>query len=225
MLGDVEAVAAEADLHFLNREGDWSYSDDWPHITRFHYELATHESDGEELVTIGMADGYRITQDWAVESDLQLWDEADALDGDVVRYVESLIREVRACQKVFSFAPDLTTAQRVTILRHVEAKKEGHSALLTQRAAACLAMMDAPVLMLADPWPMSDQRSFARGKLKGRSHVPNLLALGFVRMVGSRFLWAWNRELSESLMADYSYEALLAAKKQGKLLQILKLRR
>jgi len=32
-------------------------------------------------------------------------------------------------------------------------------------------MMDAPVSMLVDPWPMSDERRTAKGKLKGRGHV------------------------------------------------------
>lgn len=43
-----------------------------------------------------------------------------------------------------------------------------------------------------------------------------------MRMVGSRFVWAWNRNLQESLMADYSYEKLLQAKRKGTLNKILK---
>jgi hypothetical protein len=104
MLGDVERVAANANLHFLNRAGDWAYSEDSPHITQFRYDLATYD-DEERLVTLGTADGYRIAHDWSIQSALQIWDEADALDGDIVRYVEALIRELRACEKVFDFAP------------------------------------------------------------------------------------------------------------------------
>ncbi len=40
-------------------------------------------------------------------------------------------------------------------------------------------------------------------------------------MVGSRFLWAWNLELSEGLMAQYSYEKLVSAKRKGALDEIL----
>jgi hypothetical protein len=221
MLEDIERVAASSGLHLVSRGGDWAYSEDSPHITRFHYDLASYGSD-ERLVPRGTADGYRITHDWSIGSAPQIWDEADALDGDVVRYVEALIRETRACEVVFDFAADVTTAQRITILRHVAAAKGVDSAELTYHVAACLAMMDAPVLMLVDPWPMSDERHSAKGKLKGRGHFPKLLELGFVRMVGSRFLWAWNRELSDSLMDGYSYEKLVRARRSGKLGEVLK---
>lgn len=221
MLQDIETVALESGLQLLSGDEVWRFDEDWPHIRRFHYRLAISEGDDEELKTVGEADGYRVVQDWAVENDLQIWDEADALDGDVVRYVEALIRELRACEEAFDFAPSLDSAQRVTILRHVEAVKGVDSARLMQSAAASLAMMDAPVLMLVDPWPMADQRRAARGKLRGRSHIPALLKIGFVRMVGSRFLWAWNRELSEGLMAAYSYEKLLSAKRKGALDKVL----
>ncbi|AUX36460.1 MULTISPECIES: hypothetical protein [Sorangium] len=221
MLRAAETVVLESGLQFLSQGEAWRYDEDWPHIATFHYKLATDEEDGDRLKTLGEADGYRISQDWAVESDLQIWNEADALDGDVVRYVEALIREVRSCEQVFDSAPSLTTAQRITILRHVEAVRGVESTHLMQAAAASLAMMDAPVLMLVDPWPMADERRGAKGKLSGRSHIAALLEIGFVRMVGSRFLWAWNRELSEGLMADYSYDKLLAAKRKGALDEIL----
>lgn len=113
-------------------------------------------------------------------------------------------------------------AQRVTIVRHVEATAAVDSASLTRDAAACVAMMDAPVLMLVDPWPISRERKKPAGKLRGRSHAAKLLQLGFVRMVSSRFIWAWNRELSESSMEDYSYGKLLSAKREGKLDKVLK---
>lgn len=82
-------------------------------------------------------------------------------------------------------------------------------------------MMDAPVLMLVDPWPMSGERGSPQGKLKGRSNVPKLLELGFVRMVGSRLLWAWNAELGDTLMHDHSYVKLLNAKRTGTLDNVL----
>ena len=222
MLRDIETVAKESRLHLAPRGGTWTYDEDWPHIARFQYNLALGSEDGSRLRRSGTADGYRISQDWTVEDDLRIWDEADALDSDIVRYIEALIREVRACDETFGPAPLLTTAQRITILRHVEAVNGASSAKLTQAAAACLLMMDAPVFMLVDPWPAGSERRAPRGKLKGRSHIPALLDLGFVRMVGSRFLWRWNRELADTLMEEYSYEKLLSAKKKGALDEILK---
>lgn len=220
MLKDIETVARESDLRLVSGEEVWGVSDDWPHITRFEYRLATCEGD-EALKAVGEADGYRIVQDWAVEDDMELWYEADALDSDAVMYVEALIRELRVCEQTFDLAPSLVSAQHVTILRHVKAVEGVDSVKLLQSAAASLAMMDAPVLMLVDPWPMAAEREAAAGKLLGRSHIPALLEIGFVRMVGSRFLWAWNRQLAEGLMASYSYEKLLSAKRSGALDAIL----
>jgi hypothetical protein len=222
VLRDVEQVARSSGLYLLNDDGEWTANEDYPHIATFSYQLARYEAETDLRVPVGAADGYRIAQDWTVESDLELWDEADAVDGDVVRYVEALIRELRACEHVFDMAPELTNAQRITIVRHVEPTPGVDSADLTQGAVAALAMMDAPVLMLVDPWPMASERRASAGRLRGRSHIPKLLELGFVRMVGSRFLWAWNRELSDNLMADYSYDALLEANRKGALDEILK---
>jgi hypothetical protein len=228
MLRDIEQVAEAAGLLLSARASTWTCAVDWPHIATFAYDLAVvddgdepDEPDEPERRAVGMVDGYRITHDWTVESALALWDEADALDGDVVHYVEALIRELRACEQVFDSAPDLADAQRITIVRHVEALAGVDSASLTQGAVASLAMMDAPVLMLVDPWPMADERRAPVGKLTGRKHAPKLLDLGFVRMVGSRFLWAWNRYLSEGLMEGYSYDGLVAAKRSGALAPLL----
>lgn len=221
MLRNFEDVAMQAGLHFTSVDDSWTCQGDWPHIAPFAYQLTTYDGAADDFTAVGRIDGYRVTQDWTVESELQLWDEADALDGDVVGYVDALIRELRACEEVFDSAPNLTLAQRTTIVRHVEIADGLDSAALTQGAVASIAMMDAPVLMLVDPWPMAEQRRSAAGKLAGRGHIPKLLELGFVRMVGSRFLWAWNRELSELLMADYAYDELLAAKQRGTLDTIL----
>lgn len=224
MLQNIEQAASDSGLQLSEKSGGWTYYEDHPHIARFRYELWACGSDDETeaLEKVGEVDGYRITQDWTVEHELELWDEADALDSDAVSYVEALIRELRACGEVFTLAPDLTMAQRITIVRHVEAAAAVDSAALTRRAVACVAMMDAPVLMLVDPWPMSHERSAPAGKLKGRSHAAKLLELGFVRMVSSRFIWAWNREFSESSMEEYSYGKLLSAKREGKLDKVLK---
>ncbi len=224
MFQNIEEAARESGLYLSEVSGGWTYDEENPHIARFCYELSAcrADDDKETLVRVGEVDGYRITQDWSVENELELWDEADALDSDVVNCVEALIRELRACREVFAGAPDVTMAQRITIVRHVEAVVPVQSAALTRRAVACVAMMDAPVLMLVDPWPMSQERKAPAGKLKGRSHAAKLLELGFVRMVGSRFVWAWNRQLSDSWMADYAYGKLLSAKREGRLDRVLK---
>lgn len=221
MLKGVEKVAADSRLQLTSRETVWDCESDWPHIAEFDYELGSNELDADEVPIVGKVDGYRITQDWTIRSELDVWDEADACDGDVVRYVEALIRELRACKAVFGSAPDLTMAQRITIVRHVEAKDPANLASLTQSAVACIAMMDAPVLMLVDPWPMSAERRSAQGKLNGRQNIQKLLELGFKRMVGSRFLWAWNAQLRRRLMRGYSYQGLLGAKRQGALDSLL----
>lgn len=222
MLRDVEKTASDSRLQLSSRQTVWDSDGDSPHIAKFKYDLLVNEEGSDDPEKVGTVDGYRITQDWSVEDELDLWHEADALDGDVVRYVEALIRELRACEAVFGNAPELTTAQRITIVRHVEAKAKTELASLTQFAVACVATMDAPVLMLVDPWPMSSERRSAEGKLNGRQNIPRLLKLGFKRMVGSRFLWAWNAELSDSLMYKYSYQDLLEAKRKGSLDDILK---
>ena len=76
--------------------------------------------------------------------------------------------------------------------------------------------------MLVDPWPVSEERKAPSGKLKGRGNFPLLLKLGFYRMVASRFLWAWNHEMSDCLMHSYSYRKLLAAKQKGELDKLLR---
>lgn len=227
MFRDVERIAADSELHFLGHRAEiWTYFEDSPHIASFLYDLAIRsdrrdDENQDEFTIVGAVDGYRIAHDWTIGSELQIWDEADALDQDAVCYVEALIRETRACQEVFGCPLQLTDVQRITIIRHVEAVPKYRSSKLLQNVAACLAMMDAPNVMLVDPWPMPTERRSAKGKLKGRSHIPALLDLGFVRMVGSRFLWAWNCELAESSMAEYSYAKLIRAKSSGRLRHVL----
>lgn len=203
MLQDIEQAAMHSGLQLVGLRDPWAYHEDYPHIMNFAYELELpSDEEREEFDSVGTVDGYRISQDWTVEDDVEIWEEADALDGDVVRYVSALIRELRACEQVFEIGPELTTAQRVSIVRHVEATGVVDSASLTQAAVASIAVIDAPVLMLVDPWPMAHERQSPEGKLKGRSHVRKLLDLGFVRMVGSRFVWAWNREMADNLMTE-----------------------
>lgn len=225
MLRDIEQIVLEAGLEFTGKVS-WSAVEGYPHIDSFSYKVerpVAEDEDGEyELKTMGTVDGYRITQDWTVQHDLTIWEEADALDGDVVSYVEGLIREVRVCEKVFEIAIDITSAQHILIVRHFEFESGEESSNAVRDIVASLIMMNAPVLVLVDPWPIYEERVAPKGKLHGRGRVRELLKLGLKRMVGSRFLWGWNREQSEGSMSEYSYEQLLKAKECGDLDGVLK---
>jgi hypothetical protein len=59
----------------VSSPSEWSFDSDSPHIAAFQYELATLD-DSEQHEKLGSVDGYRIAQDWTIESDLQLWDES-----------------------------------------------------------------------------------------------------------------------------------------------------
>lgn len=219
-----EKVAAEKPLIFSAEGEQWYFAEDHPHLSLFQYIIATPgepDCDDPEEVALGTVSGYRIAQDWTA-GDLDLWEEADACDGDVTVYVESLIREVRCCEKALSTGmSSLDSAQRITIVRHVEPLPGVDGDCLLQWVAASLALMDAPTIMLVDPWPYAEERDTPQGKLAGRGRLAKLLEIGFVRMVGSRFVWAWNRELSELLMEVYDYDALVKAKKAGRLDDVL----
>lgn len=221
MLRDVEEAATEGGLRLTGRGIVWDAMDDARHITQFGFDIAL-PADDETEEDLGTIDGYRIGHDWTIATDAALWVEADALDGDVARYIDSLVRELRACRELFEFAPGLVDAQHITIVRHVGTDQSLAHPNVLRAAVASIAAMDAPTIMLVDPWPYSDERKLAAGKLAGRAGFIALQSLGFQRMVGSRFAWAWNRELQESTMAEYSYEALLAAARGGKLDGVLR---
>src|SRR5512142_383816 len=135
MLRDIQKAASVCGLT-LSRNDAWRYDDDYPHISKFSYAIGENDEESEDLRTMGSINGYRIVQDWTVEADAQLWDEADALARDAVCYVEALIREVRACNLAFDGSWDLTMAQRITIVRHVEAQEGIDLATLTRSAVA-----------------------------------------------------------------------------------------
>ena len=217
MLKNVEEVAEKAGLQFHGDGEQWSYVADSPHISPFIYEVTAYDDDdSEDAVAVGSVDGYRIAQDWTLESDAQIWEEADAIDDDVVQYVDALIRELRACHQLFH-SPEIVSIQRIVIVRHVQPREGVDAPAFIRNVAASIAMMDAPVLMMIDPVMMPDERQTASGKLKGRSQVPGLLDLGFVRMVGSRCLWGWNRQMQELEMREFAYDKLVAARREGEL--------
>lgn len=214
--------AAEATLELVADPPEvWTYVEDHPHIARFEYQVRAWYGESEEAKVIGKVDGYRIAHDCSNVSDLALWDEADALDGDVVTYVESLIRECRVCEKVNRLAPHLSCAQRITLVRHFEPRSDDSAGDLFKLVVAALAMMDAPVFMLVDPRLLPEHRQHAEGKMKGRGHFAKLMELGFTRMIASSYAWAWNSEMAEGMLEDYDYEGLLSAKQNGVLDAIL----
>ena len=158
----VEKLALASGSGRRSENQEWSCCEDYPHISRFDYELFKHDDD-EQRVVLGRVNGYRISHDWTVDDDVELWREADALDGDIVRYVEALIRELRAYEYVFGLGPSVTNAQRITIVRHVETTSKVPLERVTQEAVAALEVMDAPEFMPVVPWTMSTHRKSPAG--------------------------------------------------------------
>lgn len=225
MFRDIEGVVSKSELIIENDGESWSYDEDHPHVDQFDYTVSRREySDNDEeerVVKLGRVDGYRIAHDRVFAHDLDLWDEADACDGDIENYVSGLIKELRACERVFGIELNLVDAQRITFIRHIEPEPGVDAPSLFRDVTAMIAMKDAPDVMLVDPRKMPEEHKLASGKLAGRVQIPQVLDLGFARMVGSPFLWAWNKEWGERYMMRYLYEKLLQRKEEGKLGDIL----
>jgi hypothetical protein len=217
-----EAVAKDTELVLRSPEYEWAVCEEHPHVTPFEYEVRMRVPGDADFATFvaGTVQGYILAHDWTA-SDTDLWDEGDALDGDVCAYADSLIRELRACKETFDSYATLSSMQRVLIIKHIEPKENVDAPQFVRDVVATLVMKETPKMTLVDPWPYSREEG-PTGKLEGRSRIATLLPIGFHRMVGSRFVWAWDAENSDNLMFDYSYNALLAAKRAGKLDAILK---
>jgi len=217
-----EAVAKEAELVLRAEEYEWTIVEEHPHVTPFEYGVHMRVPDDEAFATFeaGTVQGYILAQDWTT-SDVGLWHEADALDGDVVAYADSLIRELRACKATLESYATLSSMQRVLIIKHIESKGDVDAPKFVRDVVATLIMKETPKMTLVDPWPYSREDG-AAGKLEGRNRIAMLLPLGFHRMVGSRFVWCWDCENTDNLLYGYSYNKLLAAKRAGKLDAILK---
>jgi hypothetical protein len=207
---------------------EWFYNEEHPHIEDFQYDIRARNPRGGyindldvDAVSIGKVDGYRISQDWTNQSDLYIWDEADALSQDAVTYVEAMIRELRAYEKFCGLGPDLTHGQHITIVRDISVKDPKQTARVVRETVAALVVKDTPAFILVDPWPSWETRKTEAGAASGASNIRALLKLGFSKMVGSRYLWGWDVHLAESLMADYSYTKMLRAKRSGKLKEVL----
>jgi hypothetical protein len=224
-----EEVARKASLLFKARTSEWFVDEESLHTTSFVYDIFARD-EGDDLEEadneapskcIGSVTGYVIGHDWTA-GPLELWDEADAIDGDACRYVESLIHETRACAAVFGTGVDLSMSQRILIIRHVDAAAGVDSVDLLVKVVACIALKETPMLLLVDPREMPDQREHASGQLQGRTHTKALMSLGLVRMVSSDFVWGWSVSLAEVTMDGYCYTDLLAAMRAGELEAILK---
>jgi hypothetical protein len=223
MYRDHVDVAIEAGLHFES-ELPWCAPGEHPHVAPFRYRaFALTEDDSEH--TLARVSGFRLSHDWTVADDLVLWDEADALDSSAVRYVEALIRELRAVATIGDAdPPGLEHVQRITIVGHIEPAGDPGAECSPDTWRACVASlltMDAPRLVLVDPRVMPERRD-AGGKLLSRGRVRELLTLGLQRMVASPFLWAWDVELALSSMASYDYHRLVETRREGRLDDILR---
>ena len=221
MLHNIEETACEGELHLCSSSSEWEYCEDSPHILPFHYQLILLDPETDETTEMGHADGYRIRHNWTAKTELSVWDEGDALDADIVRYIEALIKEFRACDEVFDTGFSIIDVPHITILRHVEANEGVDSATLIKNTAASIAMMDAPTFMLVDPALMPKERKQPAGRLQGRAHIPGLIELGFVRMVSAPYVWGWDQRMVETIMQTYSYDTLSDAKQAGILDDIL----
>lgn len=218
--GNYQDVAVDACLTFgvasENHGTVWSACGDHPYISTFAYEILAPDDEFEPEERVGTVDGFRISQNWVTEDELLIWDQADAISGDAVRYVDAVIRELRAFDALDGLGPALTSLQRVTIVRHVHGVDQGAPHRVWTACVASLLLMDAPRMIVVDPRGMPDERD-ASGALAARGRTHDLLRLGLSRMVGAPLLWGWDRELSESLMESYSYDAMREARLSGQL--------
>jgi hypothetical protein len=220
-----EAAAKKAALVLYQTDG-WVYAvvEEHPHVHSFEYEVHRRVDEEEDLdaetIKVGTVSGYVLSHDWTT-AEIDLWEECDAFTGDASAYADSIIRELRACNIVFDMSGvDLASMQRVLMIGHVQSEPGVDSARLVHDVVATLVAKETPKLTLVDPWPLA--RADATDRLEGRKRVATLLKLGFVRMVGSRFVWGWDRENADNLMHEYSYDDLRAAKQAGKLDEVLK---
>jgi hypothetical protein len=222
-----EAAAQKAALVLFTADGWAAFAvvEEHPHVHSFEYEVHRRVDEEEDLdaetVKIGKVSGYVISHDWTM-GELDLWDECDACSGEAVAYADSIIRELRAFNQVSdpSTGLDLASMQRVLMIKHVEPELHVDSVRLVHDVVATLVLKETPKLTIVDPWPL--RRADAMDRMEGRKRTAALLTLGFVRMVGSRFLWSWDIENADGIMSDYSYDRLRAAKQAGKLDGVLK---
>lgn len=206
-----------------NGEGDgfdWTVDTESPHVSRFVYDVLIDGDDDGVRRNVGKVDGYIISNDGRDES-IDLWDEADALDSDIEAYVTCLKLDLRAVDKVCGFGPQLEWFTRIVIVRHFQAAPEVDSIDMIVKAVATIAMKEGPMLLMVDPREMPEFRKASSGKLKGRSHTAALMQqLGMVRMVSCRSVWGWHVH-HDTMSMEYSYPALVAAKAEGELDEIL----
>jgi hypothetical protein len=237
-------VARDADLAFKSVDFLWRVDWDSPHITEFSYDVYVSvdpEEEGEEedvvaddhavlddegvpMRRIGAVRGYLISHD-GTDRRLNIWDEADALDGELEAYVSQIRTELKACRKVFA-APQIEDFLKIVVVQDFESADGIDSVAWIAKVVATLAQKEMPNLMLVDPRVMPDQpgeMSATRvvqaswsdaAKLKGHAHAEALAELGLTQMVCAGHMWGWSKG---ELMKKYSREALLGLKSAGAL--------
>jgi hypothetical protein len=209
----------------------WGVDDSSPHITRFAYDAFLDVKDYDALPPdddyvptlkkLGRVDGYIISHG-VMSDDLNLWEEADAMDADIEAYVAYLQVELQACNVVAKgMIPELGDFPRIVIVRHFEPVEGVDSLDVIAKVVAAVAMKEGPMLLMVDPREMPTDQNVSAGKLKGRTHAAVLMQqLGLVRMICSRSLWGWH--CREDLGDWHSYHELVVAKNEGMLESVLK---
>lgn len=221
-----ERVALESRLLLRALTNEWCVDEEAPHITSFKYDVfleSEEEGDqdegGRKPTRVGTIDGYILSNDGS--QGIDLWDEADALDADIEAYVTCLDIELKAIDVLSGLAPELPMFPRVLIVRHFAAADGVDSIEMIVKAVAAVAMKEGPSLLVVDPRELPEIRKSASGKLKGRTHTAALMQqLGLVRMVSCRCVWGWH-PVHDLMSNEHSYAALVAAKAEGKLDDIL----
>src|SRR5688572_26618673 len=211
-------IAEDADLSLKSNASPWwRTGSDWPHIRQFDYEVYVKVDDDDiededgmvfpedsdiPVRKIGTLSGYVISHDGSLRN-LNIWDEADALDGEVESYVAQIKEELKACNEVFD-APEIEDFRCVVIVRDFSVVDGIDSVSWIAKAVATLASKEKPNLLLVDPRVMPDipgsasateiiQASWsAAANLKATAHAHALAALGLTQMVTSGHMWGWS---------------------------------
>lgn len=231
---DLQRIA-DADLSLRSNASTWWRPDvDSPHITAFSYDVFVDVDEDEvededdpafefleesevPVRKVGTLRGYTIAHDGA-NPRLDVWDEADALDGEIESYVSEIKEELRACGDLFD-APSIEDFRCIVVVGDFSTVAGVDSVAWIEKAVATLARKEMPNLLLVDPRVVPDipgrstptelvQASWSdAAKLKARAHADALASLGLTQMVLSDHLWGWTKG---KLMKKYSRQALLA---------------
>lgn len=226
-----EDVALESMLDLKYEGGNWYPDEDSLHIDTFHYDIYALEpaggqsdDDADDKIKVGSVEGYIIAHGGETDSE-EIREEADALDGDIHCYVESLVEELRVCNSMLRSSFDLSCIPRLLVIGHLDAEPGVDSGKLTREVVALLLLKEAPSLVVVDPYEMpteeemeaelrtnnSPRRRIPKLTAVAQQRIDSLRSLGFVQMVTSSYVWGWTTEIAESFMGDYSRSELVRA--------------